>query len=225
MDKSQLAELKDRLPKKPGINGMEEFFNSAVLVLLTYRENEFHLVFEKRASGIKQGDEICFPGGGFDPEKDLDYRETVLRETFEELGLTKEKIEIIGRLDTVIAPMGATVDVFVGLVDFEAIKDLNVNHQEVAEIFTIPVAFFAEHEPEIFAVELKVFPYSHNKAGEEVLLLPARELGLPERYTKPWGNVRRKIYLYRRPEGVIWGITARIIVDLINKVKIIKQYY
>lgn len=57
------------------------------------------------------------------------------------------------------------------------------------------------------------------EAGKEVVLFPARELGLPERYAKPWGNIRHNVYVYKVEQGLIWGITARFIVDVVGKLK------
>lgn len=84
MDKFTIEALKDKLPIVPGINGKEEFSNFAVLVLLLQVDDEFHFVFEKRAANIRQAGESCFPGGKFEPNQDVDFRDTAIRETVEE---------------------------------------------------------------------------------------------------------------------------------------------
>jgi len=53
--------------------------------------------------------------------------------------------------------------------------------------------------------------------GEQIVLLPVEQLGLPDRYKKPWGNYLYKVLVYRTDQGVIWGITARIVNDVAEK--------
>ncbi|AET66434.1 NTP pyrophosphohydrolase [Desulfosporosinus orientis DSM 765] len=219
MDKVKLQELVDNMPAIPGINGKEEYFNSAVLVLLMLMDEEYHFVFQKRSATIRQAGEICFPGGKFDPDKDSDFKETALRETSEELGVPYDKICIVGVLDTVISNMGTTVDAFLGILNIKNLEELNINPSEVERIFSVPVSYFEETEPEIYQVCISAQPSYINEAGEEVVLFPAKELGLPERYTKPWGNSVNKIYVYRVAGETIWGITARLIRDVISRIK------
>ncbi|MDP4128089.1 MAG: CoA pyrophosphatase [Bacillota bacterium] len=219
MDKFMLKGLKEKLPVFPGINGKEDYFNSAVLVLLMLINDEYHFVFEKRAAAIRSAGEICFPGGKFDPEHDASFRDTAIRETTEELGVQAEKLSIIGQLDTVFANMGVSVDAFLGIIDIESLGELRINCYEVEKVFTIPVSYFENSAPEVYKVNIVVHPTTYNEAGEEVLLLPVKELGLPERYTRPWGNIKSNIYVYKIEDVTIWGITARIIKDVIAKIK------
>ena len=75
--------IRDRLPALPRIIGKNEYFNSAVLILLLNIDDEIHILFQKRASHIRQGGEVCFSGGEFDITKDNDYSQTAIRETSE----------------------------------------------------------------------------------------------------------------------------------------------
>ena len=43
---------------------MDEKRRCAVLVPFLERDGEMHVLFERRAGGIHQGGETCFPGGG-----------------------------------------------------------------------------------------------------------------------------------------------------------------
>jgi len=219
MNKSILEDLVKKLPDVPGINGKEEYFNSAVLALLILVNDEYHFVFQKRAANIRQAGEICFPGGKFDPDKDADFKETAIRETTEELGVASDKLRIVGTLDTVVAPMGTTVDAFLGIIDISSLADLHINSNEVERIFTVPVSFFMNHDPEVYQVNISAQPSYINQVGEEVILLPVKELGLPERYTKPWGNIKSNVYVYRVAGETIWGLTARLIRNVITKIK------
>lgn len=160
-----------------------------------------------------------FPGGKFDPKKDKNYQETAVRETEEELGITADRIKIIGPLDTVISTIGTTVDAFLGILDVESLENLSINIPEVERIFTVPVSHFEANEPDVYQVILEVHPSHLNQAGEEVVTFPAKELGLPERYHKQWGNVKSNIYVYKVNDVTIWGITARLIRDVVRKIK------
>ncbi|SNY27963.1 8-oxo-dGTP pyrophosphatase MutT, NUDIX family [Orenia metallireducens] len=212
-----LDDLKDKLPKFPGIHRKDKYFNSAVLMLLCLIDGEYHLLFERRAANISQGGEICFPGGKYDPDIDSDYEDTAIRETVEELGVAKEDIKIIGRLDTLVAAMGATIDTFVGVLEIDSLEELNINQEEVAEVFTMPLSYFKENHPQEYKVRLEIHPSYINQEGKEVITFPAKELGLPKRYTKPWGGKGYKIYLYQTEQGAIWGITAELIYDFVER--------
>jgi len=215
---NDLSSLIDRLPAAPGIHGKDEYFNSVVLLLLIPVGDEYHIVFQERSAGIRQGGEISLPGGKME-KADTTPEMTAVRETSEELGIPRERIRVIGGMDTVVALMGATVDVFIGAADV-ALSDMRINRAEVEKAFTLPVSFFEAREPEEYHVRLTIHPsYMDEETGEEVVLLPAEELGLPHRYRKPWGGYKYRVLAYKTPQGVIWGITARIISEFINRLK------
>lgn len=211
----ELDRLRAALPDSPGLQG-EGFKMSAVILLLVPVDGEFHILFEKRSSSIRQGGEISFPGGRVD-KSDLSPEAAVLRETEEEVGIPTGNVRIIGRLDSVFAPMGAMVNVFVGVADIDPAA-IRGNPDEVERAFLVPVSFFQENKPESYAVLTEVHPKFKDKStGEEVVLFPARELGLPKRYWNTWGGFKHKIYVYQTAGETIWGLTARIVVDFVRK--------
>ncbi len=219
MNRIKLAELKKKLPAVPGIHGRGELPTSVVMVLLCEIDNEYHFVLEERNAHIRQGGEVCFPGGMFDEGTDSSPRETALRETTEELGLPSEKIEIIGRLDTFVAAMGAVIEIFVGVMNSD-IASLHINRDEVEKVFTIPVSYFIKTEPEIHQVLVRLFSSETDpETNERIVYLPVRELGLPERYLDPWGNFKQNVYVFKTDEGIVWGLTAKIIMDLVRVLK------
>jgi peroxisomal coenzyme A diphosphatase NUDT7 len=219
MNKTDLSVLKKKLPETPGIHGRGEMPTSVVIVLLAEIEGEYHLVLEERNANIRQGGEVCFPGGMFDENTDLSPRETALRETTEELGLPPEKIEIIGRLDTLVAAMGAVIEIFVGVMHAD-ILSLTISRDEVEKVFTVPVSYFMETEPEIHKVLVRMFSSEIDPVtDEEIVYLPVRELGLPERYLDPWGNFKQNVYVFKTAGGIVWGLTARIIMDFVRVLK------
>ena len=215
----RIEQLQNKLPAHPGIQAKAEYVNTAVLVLLAFFNGEYHFVFQKRGPRIRQAGELCFPGGLFHPE-DSTPEQTAVRETVEELGLPATKINVIGALDIQIALLGATVEAFVAVADIKSLDELKPNKDEVELVFTVPVSYFEKNEPQKYHAMLKVHPTIVDETtGKEITLFPARELGLPEKYTKPWGGMKHTIYVYPVPQGLIWGITARFIVDVVNKLK------
>ncbi len=219
MTHHQLELLKDSLPVVPGMLDKKELFFSSVIVLLAFLDGEYHFIFEKRSPNVRQGGQICFPGGQIEPGSDANSQEAAIRETVEELGISKEKIKIIGRLDTFIAPLGVSVEAFVGVADITDLAELNIATSEVEYVFSVPVSFFVENEPKEYDTIVRVHPSYIDENGKEVVLFPARELGLSEMYTKPWGGRRLKMYIYYVKNETIWGITARFINDVVEKIK------
>jgi 8-oxo-dGTP pyrophosphatase MutT (NUDIX family) len=102
------------------------------------------LIFTLRASDLsRHAGEISFPGGLQDAHETL--RATALREVFEELGLDAASIELLGALPSVHTFVtGILVVPFVGLLSSEA--TFTVNHGEIAEVLTLPIAGLAAVE-------------------------------------------------------------------------------
>ena len=220
MKKDDLLHLTKKLPTVPGILRKNEYFNSAVFIPLVHINDEFYFLFEKRAANIRQGGEVCFPGGEFDDGIDNSFEETAIRETVEELGIDKTKIRVEGILDTLIGPMGVTVDSFIGTLDIQSLAEISFDRNEVEKVFMIPVSFFENNEPEKYYVTLEVHPTEIDKNGVKVETLPVKELQLPERYSRPWGGRKNRVLVYKTEEGVIWGITAELVFEVIKKLKL-----
>lgn len=212
-----LERLQAQLPTCPGILARERFFNSAVLIPLVLKDDEVYVLFQKRANHIRQGGEICFPGGQHDPELDADYQETAIRETIEELGVKREQIRIIGRLDLFLAPQGVTIEPFVGILNVADVRGLEIDPNEVERVFLLPMSYFEITPPQEYYVRMEVQPSYIDEQGEERILLPVKALGLPERYAQPWGGKHYRVLVYLTPEETVWGMTAAIIHALVQK--------
>lgn len=220
MKHHQLKLLENLLPVSPGPLDKKELFFSAILVLLAFIDGEYHFIFEKRSPNVRQGGQVCFPGGQIDPCNDANSEEAAIRETVEELGISREKITIIGRLDTFIAPLGVSVEGFVGVAQINSLEELQIQTSEVEYVFSVPVSYFVENPPKAYDTIVRVHPSYIDENGKEVVLFPAIELGLGEVYTRPWGGRHLKIYVYNDINNeIIWGITARFINDIANKLK------
>ena len=206
--------LKKKLADKEQLIGRERYKITSVLIPFIKIKDDCHLLFQVRSDYIPQPGEVCFPGGKFDPDLDKDTRDTALRETVEELGISYEKIEYVGKLGHYAAPMGVLVDAYVGYLTIDSLDELNLNKNEVERIFTLPLKYLKQNPPDVYTVNIKVEPYQ-NKNGEKKLLLPYKKLGLPRRYEKPWGNIGHRIFVYDT-NPVIWGITAELIYDFMK---------
>jgi len=213
LNKTHLKRIIQNLKYSRGVIGKEKYFNSSVLIPLIYLEEEYHFLFEKRSNNIRQGGEASFPGGEFDTDKDEEFLDTAVRETIEELGIGEEKIEIIGSMGTLVAPMGVTVDCFVGVLNVTDLSELIIDVNEVERIFTIPVSFFADKKPSEYFVNLQVNTQKINEDGEIINMLPVKKLKLPERYEKPWKGRKHRILVYETNEETVWGITAELVYE------------
>jgi 8-oxo-dGTP pyrophosphatase MutT (NUDIX family) len=194
--------------------GREKYFSASVLVLLCQQDDELVLVFEKRASRVRQGDEICFPGGAKEPG-DATFAETAVRETIEELGVDSEDIQVLGKLGTLVTPGGALIEAYLGELDEHALASAQIDTQEVAYLLTVPFSFFVEHPPETYGLAVETLPYS--EIDGQRIPFPAQELGLPQRYHRPWRRRERQVYLYKHGGEVIWGITAEIVYEIVQR--------
>ena len=111
---------------------------AAVMMLFYPKERETHLVLIKRNSypGVHSS-QIAFPGGKVDPE-DVDYRQTALRETFEEIGISEDKISVVKDFTPLyIPPSDFLVYPFMGVCSTEI--EFVLQQEEVAEIIEVPL--------------------------------------------------------------------------------------
>lgn len=77
---------------------------AAVLMLLSDGDDP-DLVFTERATTLRNhAGQISFPGGGHE-DGDVDHAATALRETWEEIGLPPDHVEVIGQLPPARIPV------------------------------------------------------------------------------------------------------------------------
>ncbi len=215
MTERELARLRARLPANPGILRRTGVSDYVVFIPLVLSRGEYHLLFEKRAPAIRQGGEVSFPGGGFEPEVDGSREEAALRETVEELGVKRERLSVLGRLDSVVTHTGGIIDPFVGTIDTDSPSDYAPNPAEVARIFFVPVSYFLRTEPERYEIRREMQPSFLDERGVRTVTFPARELGLPERYWGPWSGGSHTVSLFRCKGESVWGITAELVLALV----------
>lgn len=215
MKPGELINIKQKLPMTPSIMGREEYFNSAVLIPLIEMNGELHFLFEKRAENIRQGSEICFPGGAIDPG-DESAEKTAARETEEEIGIKREKIITIGRLDTLIGHKNILIDSYIAQLLIKSLEECTLDKTEVEKVFTVPVSFFENNEPEKFKV-VSEFNYTfYNSRGEVEDLIPSKRKSMNHHIDDSYSKITRHVLVYKYNGEVIWGITARLIYEFIK---------
>lgn len=212
-------EIQKKFETASEIIGKSKYINCAVLIPLIEIDDDYHLLFQKRASGIRQGGEISFPGGEFNSATDVTLEDTAVRETCEELGLTSSQFTIIGKLGSLVAPMGLTIDAFAGLISYDNYKNMIIDKSEVESVFTIPLEYFMNTEPEIFYSRLEIHTTGTDEMGNSIELLPVKKLNLPEIYASPWRNGKYRVIVYNTDRDVLWGLTAEIVYEFCNLMK------
>ena len=202
-----IEDLKNKFENyKPYINGYKNMKRASVLIPIVKKDNTHYILFEVRSKNLKtQPSEISFPGGKIEiNESPLD---AVIRETCEEIGTTKENIDIISPLDLLITPGNMIIHPFVGyLNDYD---NLNINKDEVDHIFLVPIPYLLEYNPSLYNNEVKIipnddFPYD---------IIPSKN-----NYKFATSNYRVLFYEYK--DYVIWGITAKILENFLEFLKI-----
>jgi 8-oxo-dGTP pyrophosphatase MutT (NUDIX family) len=115
---------------------------AAVLVPIILRQEGQTVLLTQRTAHLRDhAGQISFPGGRVEAD-DLSPTHTALRETEEEIGLARERVEIIGFLPEYRTGTGFRVTPVVALV--RPPFDLQPDPFEVAEIFEVPLAFLLD---------------------------------------------------------------------------------
>lgn len=189
--------------RTPGLLGAESAY--AVLCPLVETAEGPGLLYEVRAASLRQGGEVCFPGGRM--ETGESPMQCALRETREELSIPEEAVEILGLSDFICNPRGFLLQPVVGLVSGEGFAALRPSPAEVAETFTVPVRFFRDTPPVVYRYDLvpqvpKDFPY--------------QEVGIPPDY--PWSRGRTEVPVWYWRGRAVWGMTARITRDIVRRI-------
>ena len=186
---------------EPGLLGASRSY--AVLCPLVEREDGLHLLFEVRAAQLRQGGEVCFPGGRMEAGESV--LDCALRETEEELSIPRREVTALGTPDFICNPRGFLLRPVLGLVSPAGFAALRPSPAEVAEAFTVPLAFFRETEPEVWRYDLvprvpEDFPYG--------------PVGIPRSY--PWSRGQVEIPIWRYQGHTIWGMTARLVREIVR---------
>lgn len=115
---------------------------AAVLVPLVQRPEGMTVLFTQRTDHLHDhAGQVSFPGGRID-RGDASATAAALRETEEEIGLSRAHVRLIGELDTYVTRTGFEVMPKVGLVTPPF--SLELDSFEVAEVFEVPLGFLLD---------------------------------------------------------------------------------
>ncbi|TXT67288.1 MAG: putative Nudix hydrolase NudL [Promethearchaeota archaeon] len=125
----------------------EEFTKGAVTFLILPNKDmsqPYNLVLIKRTKrdGDKHSGEMAFPGGKFENGIDANLIDTALRETEEELGIPRNKIEILGALNDHVTPTFFIISPIVASI--KPGQPMVMQKSEVKEIVIVPITFFLD---------------------------------------------------------------------------------
>lgn len=159
---------------------------AAVLFPFYWHKQEPWVLLTQRHSQLKHhSGQVSFPGGAYE-NQDKNIRHTALRETKEEIGVSKDRIDLWGFLDSIESISGFYVTPFVGEIKEPENLDLCVD--EVERTFGVPFSFFQN---------------KNNRVTHRV---------------KTGGQVS-EYAVFEYKDDVIWGLTAQIIVQLVNRLE------
>jgi 8-oxo-dGTP pyrophosphatase MutT (NUDIX family) len=181
------SQLAARLREQPGrpldLPGLV-LREAAVLVPLTVRGAVPVVIFTRRQETLRQhAGQISFPGGVRDAT-DLTPLHAALRELEEEVGVPRERVEVLGMLDEIPTITEFRVVPFVGRLEEGIVLDSNPG--EIAELIEVPLSALFE---------------------------PARQR-VERRLVR---GTERDIYFFEFAGHTIWGATARIVRNLLDR--------
>lgn len=188
--------------RRPQAIGKHRFFS--VLIPLVEKDGKLNLLFEVRARHMEsQPGEVCFPGGHVEPDEEPSV--CAVRETFEEIGIPAEEIELIGPGNILHGYANYTLYTYLGVISYDSYCRAKLSPDEVEEIFLVPLSKFKETKPMIFDEHIrteidKAFPYEM--------------VGIEKDYK--WRVGEWSIPIYDIDGRIIWGLTARITGNLIE---------
>ncbi|MFW9878667.1 MAG: NUDIX hydrolase [Candidatus Thorarchaeota archaeon] len=172
----------------------DDFFTRAAVLfsIIPYEKKPYELILIHRSDkGTRHKGEISFPGGKFDPFLDKSIKDTALRETEEEIGVPREKINILGCLDDFPTMTRYIITPFLGLINKN--QTLLKDDREVQRILKIPINFFT------------------NKINFREQAIDIEDRKFPIFYFNYIDNKNKQNY-------TIWGATAFLIVTFIEKI-------
>jgi len=138
-DESRQVMVADIIAKRQAAGKITE---AAVLIPLLLKDDGLSVLLTQRTNHLRDhAGQISFPGGRMDPG-DVGPNDTALRESEEEIGLDRNRVEIIGHMPQYLTVSGYSVTPVVGLVQAQA--EYVLDEFEVADVFEVPLRFLMD---------------------------------------------------------------------------------
>ncbi|ESX22345.1 DNA mismatch repair protein MutT [Mesorhizobium sp. LSJC264A00] len=129
-------------PGHPRLTQLKALRDAAVLIPVVDHGRDATVLLTKRAEKLRShSGQVAFPGGTIDPT-DATPEAAALRETFEEIGLGQDRIEIIGRMPDYVAGSGYRIAPVLAVV--QPGFTLSLNADEVDAAFEVPLSFLMD---------------------------------------------------------------------------------
>ena len=133
-----LDKITDKIQTYFGKPPVAELRKAAVLIAVTDSKDP-ELIYTLRSNKVgSHGGEVSFPGGMYE-EQDDTLENTALRESEEETGLDRNKVSILGPIDTVVSRFNISATPYVGIVPHDI--ELNDSSDEIEACFRVPLSF------------------------------------------------------------------------------------
>jgi 8-oxo-dGTP pyrophosphatase MutT (NUDIX family) len=125
---------------------------AAVLIPLFEKEGNSHLLLIKRSKHVQYHPyQISFPGGVWE-DTDGALKETALRETFEEIGMSKTNVAILGILDDYVTSSNFCITPFVGIIPYPC--NFKINQNEVETLVEVPLfTLFSQRREKVLPLQ------------------------------------------------------------------------
>jgi 8-oxo-dGTP pyrophosphatase MutT (NUDIX family) len=189
------------------------FRPAAVLVALLDRAGGPTVLFTRRTERVpSHKGEISFPGGA--REEGEDAERAAIREAHEEVGLAPSTVELLGALDDLPSVAGFVVTPIVAAVRAPP-ASFTAAEFEVHEPFELPLAALLEASQRRFTL------FDPAQLPPELTAMVARARAsarhVPFEEVDPGTGLWRIWSFHADPERVVWGLTARVLADLLDR--------
>ncbi|RJO67054.1 MAG: CoA pyrophosphatase [Myxococcales bacterium] len=147
-----------------------DFVPAAVMMPLLVKDGRLHILFTKRTQDVKHHKgQISFPGGSRDPE-DASLLDCALRETEEEIGLSRDGVQVFGRLDATPVITRYVMTPFVGKIPYP--YHFTPSAIEIDSLLFLPLDAFLD--PAVHSLSVNEFmgqdvPIHFYKIGDETV--------------------------------------------------------
>ena len=168
----------------------DDLREAAVLVPFLRVDDAWHILFIRRTQHPQDRHGGQVAfAGGKREAEDRTLQETALREAEEEVGIAQVDVEILGHINHHHTVSDFQVRPYVATIPWP--YELTLDEVEVARVFTIPLAWLADASN--YRTEERHHPQSH----------------------RAW-----PVVYYERYDGeLLWGATARMVWDLLDRIR------